>query len=110
MTKNEILCEENVRYERTYEQMEAFAAAFQSFDGMRDVQDEIATEFGRRLSEEARAKLIFQLLTLNPVGAQFAGDGLTPTDKRFAVTLATTIGPDWAQWLYRFAVTVTKLA
>jgi hypothetical protein len=59
-----------------------------------------------RLDE--RAALIFQGLTVN------AGTGngleLGKADKAFAVELADTIGPDYAQWLYHFSVLVTKLA
>ena len=47
------------------------------------------------------------ILTL-PITA--AGDPEAALDRHLAVDVADTIGPDWAQALYRFAVLVTKLA
>ena len=65
-----------------------------------------AREMVRHLDDESRAQLVFQLLThggTDPVQ-------LTHRDKQFALELSDLIGPDHAQWLYRFAVLCTKLA
>ena len=60
-------------------------------------------DFTSRLGD-MRPDAIFQVLT-----AGSDPDGLAPIDQHLAVDVAKLIGPEWAQWLYRFAVLVTKL-
>lgn len=82
-----------------------FSFAFAAWEG-EEAQQECATAFARSLCEEDRAALIFSLLTEQAASEQ----SLSLADKQLALRVANTMGPDWAQWLYHFAVFVTKAA
>ena len=56
------------------------------------------------LPKEAIAQLIMQSFHMEPDG------NFTRHEKGLALEFAETLGPDYAQRLYRFAVLVTKLA
>ena len=81
-----------------------YAEAFNAWDG--ELQAVEAMEMARHLDDESRAQLVFQLLTHGGTDPTF----LSHRDKQFALELSGLIGPDHAQWLYRFAVLCTKLA
>jgi hypothetical protein len=82
-----------------------FAFAFTAWTG-EEVQTYEAMRLARSLSDEDRARLVFQLIT-EQCDARFE-NGLSSDDKKFGVTMADTMGPDYAQWLYHFAVFCTK--
>jgi hypothetical protein len=68
----------------------------------------VQAELGRlvqNLSPGARAGITFQALT-----AGKSDTTLTWADKERILALAEEMGPDWAQFAYRFMVLVTKLA
>ena len=82
----------------------AFAEVFNAWDG--ELQDVAAMELAAQLDDASRAQMVFQLLTHGEGDTTF----LSHSDKQFALELSDLIGPDHAQWLYRFAVLCTKLA
>ena len=85
-------------------QAKAFAEVFNDQDG--ELQAVAAMELAAQLDDESRAQLVFQLLSHGEGDPTF----LSHRDKQFALELSDLIGPDHAQWLYRFAVLCTKLA
>ena len=56
----------------------------------------------RELDHTAFAQILMEKLSVQTE--------LTKADKMLALNVATHMGPDWAQKLYRFSVLVTKLA
>lgn len=90
----------------TYEAMRGFADKLNALIG-EEVLGPVCRDFARNeLANDARMELIFQLLT----ATADSPDTLGVEVKHDAVQLAETLGPDWCQWLYRFAVLCTKLA
>jgi hypothetical protein len=84
----------------------AFFEALAQWDG-EGLQDSILAEILRdHATKDSRAMLAFQVLGLEAG----TSDEMTKETKLFAIELAETMGPDWAQWLYHFAKLVTKLA
>lgn len=88
-----------------YAAMYAFRDEVNKWEG-EDLLNSVAADLAATLNEDARAELAFQLLTS---GSRDDGE-MGVSAKKFAVAFAHKIGPDWGQWLYRFAVLVTKLA
>ena len=82
-----------------------FVFAFNAWED-EDVQAEMGVALASSLTDVSRAQLIFNLLTYQSTSEARLNDA----DKHLAVDLAETIGPDRAQWLYHFAVFVTKAA
>lgn len=80
---------------------EIFAAKLQEVDP--ELAAQALADFTGRLGD-MRPDAIFQVLT-----AGSDPDGLAPIDQHLAVDVAKLIGPEWAQWMYHFAVLVTKL-
>lgn len=89
-----------------YESMEQFTRHLIDWDG-EDMQNSVIADMVPHLTPEARSQLIFLLLT---VGHWDNECNVNTAGKQFAVVLAETMGPDWAQWLYNFTKVVTKLA
>lgn len=89
-----------------FESMRQFTLRLIDWDG-EDMQKSVLADMVPHLTPEARSQLIFLLLT---VGHSDVNCELDTAGKQFAVVLAETMGPDWAQWLYNFAKVVTKLA
>lgn len=94
-------------YDRLYETMQDFTTELVDWDG-EEMQGEAINDMVEHLTPEARAQMIFLLLTSGH--ANDTDCGLNTSGKQFAVVLAETMGPDWAQWLYNFTKVVTKLA
>jgi hypothetical protein len=82
--------------------MECLGRAFSNLLADKDEGEYLST-FSHHVSGELIGQLILQLpLTI-------MGD-YGKLDKRLAIDVAETLGPDHAQTLYKFAVLVTKLA
>lgn len=96
--------------DRVHATGKAFFEALAEWDG-EELQGAIITDLiAQHCTLESRVQLVFQALmngTSEPAGG-FAD--FTPNGKLFAIDLAETIGPDYAQVLYHFAKLVTKLA
>lgn len=90
-----------------FQSAQNFADEVHKWEGEELLADVAASLFATMLRPEERAVLIFQGLTVR--AGTDGGMELGKADKAFAVELAETLGPDWAQWLYRFSVLVTKL-
>jgi len=90
-----------------YETMQFFADALVKWDGEEEQQEALRDLADYKLTPESRAQIIFHFLV---TGHHRDGKELNKAGKQFAVVLAETMGPDWAQWLYNFAKIVTKLA
>ena len=69
-----------------------------------DADGEYADQLVESLTDKTRAQIMLKM----PWTQMHNPDG--PLDKHFAVEVAETLGPDWAQALYRFAVLTTKVA
>lgn len=88
-----------------YSTARAFANALNALDGEEE-QARVLTELVLySLTPEARLKLAFAALTDGDENEE-----LSRHDKTFALELAMDRGPDWCQWLYKFAVLCTKVA
>lgn len=87
-----------------YTAVDHFKTATTAWSGEHELSQEIS-EMAREMPNELRAQIAFHLLTAGTHDEKLD----TPT-KAFALALADEMGADWAQWLYRFAVLVTKLA
>lgn len=98
--------EEATKVDALYKSMEQFARHLIDWDG-EDMQNSVIADMVLHLTPEARSQLIFLLLTIGHCNNEC---DLNTEGKQFAVVLAETMGPDWAQWLYNFAKVVTKLA
>jgi hypothetical protein len=85
-----------------HESMECLGRAFSNLLADKD-EGEYLNTFSHHVSEELIGQLILQL----PLTIMGDDDKL---DKRLAIDVAETLGPDHAQTLYKFAVLVTKLA
>ena len=87
-----------------YTAVELFKTATTAWSGKIELSLEIS-KMAQDLPNGLRAQIAFHLLTAGTHDEKLD----TPT-KAFALALADEMGADWAQWLYRFAVLVTKLA
>ena len=94
------------RMDETHLAMVEFTDLFNAWDG-EEVQADIADDFTQVLTPEARNTLLMQLLLS---GHAPNHDSLSFADKEFGLRLAEKLGPDWCQWLYKFAVFMTKVA
>jgi hypothetical protein len=92
-----------VSFPQLFDATNNFAFAFTAWTG-EEGQQAMGTKLAQSLSDADRADLIFSLLTSQSRTHKELG----PEDKIFAVRLAQTLGPDYAQWLYHFAVFCTK--
>jgi hypothetical protein len=88
-----------------YEKLRSMAVVVNQWNGKYELGDAIVETVMKHMTPETRVQLIWHLLAV-----EATVDELSFRDKEFALMVAATIGPDWAQWLYRFAVVVTKLA
>lgn len=90
---------------KLYAAAQAFADEIEKWEGEEEL-DRILSSFATKmLSPSLRAKLAFQTLANNT-----SCEEIVPETKKFGVDLGNEMGPDWAQWLYHFAVFVTKVA
>ncbi len=92
---------------KLYEAMQAFVAQVKNWEG-EELLGEVYDNLTEQLPAEERAMLIFHLLA--PSCDNNDPEQLSAQAKKFAVDVAEVMGPDWAQWLYKFTVLVTKLA
>lgn len=92
--------------DETYEAMRAFREKLNELTG-EEILVAVCRDFAcGKLEDSVRRELILQLLTAKAGGPNEFGLEV----KQDAVHLAEMLGPEWCQWLYRFAVLCTKLA
>ena len=89
-----------------YKSMRVFADELNEFAG-EEVLADICKDFAiKELAYEVRLELIFRLITANAPEPE----NVSTLSRHDALDLAEKLGPEWCQWLYRFAVLCTKLA
>lgn len=84
---------------------ECFCQSVKEWDG-EDHLKVALQNMSREMQGTETAQVVFSLLTARATGP----DALSLEDKKFAIDLASEMGPDWAQWFYHFAVLITRIA
>lgn len=92
---------------RLYNAMEAFSKEIKAWEGD-EFLCEVYEKFAKATPSQERALLALCLLAFD--GQIKSTEELSANDKRMAVEVASQLRPAEAQWLYKFAVLVTKLA
>lgn len=89
----------------------AFFQELAKWDGEELQSETIADLLAEHVTPKSRAQLAMQVLMLEVHPSNCDDPVFINRDSKvFAVTLAETLGPESAQWLYHFAKLVTKLA
>lgn len=106
MTDNDAIIHVESTTDAAYKAMREFTEALNDLQGD-EMLGGVFSDFIRHLPEDTRTTLAFQAITHCANGET---EALGFKAKAGALALAEEMGPDWAQWLYKFAVLVTKLA
>lgn len=88
-----------------FDKLKDMAIVCNQWNGEEELPGAIVYTVQQHMTPETQVQLIWHLLC-----AGATTNELSMNDKKLALAMADAMGPDWAQWMYRFAVLVTKLA